>query len=46
MKGRRALRGGCFVSNTKSLSVTYRFEIEPVLRIRFNGFRLMIRRKS
>ena len=46
MKGYRTLRGSCFISHARNLRVPYRFGIEPGIRVRFNGFRLVIRRKS
>lgn len=42
----RVLRGGDFDDGTRNLSVTHRHWYEPEIRIRFVGFRLVIRRKT
>jgi hypothetical protein len=46
MSKRRVLRGGSYVSGTRSLLTSYRycFRVEPKGRVRVSGFRVVIRR--
>ena len=41
----RVLRGGSFCNDTWGLRATNRFRGEPEFRVRYYGFRIVIRRK-
>ena len=43
---RRVLRGGSSYLSEGALLVSYRLGYEPVLRLQFGGFRLVIRKKA